>query len=140
MLLLLLLFAAERRTRDGRHVGLVWLGRRQLVVSADDVTVDDAVPVAGDQSAVAGGTGEALDVVDGCRLTGARLTTTSGRTQHHLAGWDVLTTAGAHARRAKHSAHDARHSSWFPLSTTSPVTSTAVLEAHSTSTNRTALV
>ena len=53
----MLLLAPERRTR--RRL------RRQLVVSADDVTVDDAVLVARDESAVTGGTREALDMVDG---------------------------------------------------------------------------
>ena len=43
------------------------------MVAADDVTVDDAILVPGDQTALTGGTCEALDVVDGGRLadTGA---------------------------------------------------------------------
>ena len=75
--------------------------RRQVVVSADDVTVDDAVLVAGDEAAVAGGTREALEVVDGARLAAG------GRSQHHLARRDVLTATGARARRPEHSAHTA---------------------------------
>jgi len=39
------------------------------MVAADDMAVDNAVLVAGDESAVAGGAREALDVVDGARLT-----------------------------------------------------------------------
>jgi len=93
MLLLLLVVLAGQ--------GGQWRGglrRRQLVVAADDVTVDDAVLVAGDEAAVAGGTREALDVVDGRRLAGERA-------QHQLARRDVLTAAGARARRTEHPAH-----------------------------------
>jgi len=85
----MLLLAAERRTRR----------LRQLVVSADDVTVDNTILVTCHQPAVTGSTREAVDVVD-CRslVTGTRL-------QHHLTWWDVLTAAGANSRRTKHSVH-----------------------------------
>jgi len=76
--------------------------RRQLVVAAYDVTVDDAVLVAGHESTVAGGARKALDVVDGGRLTA------SARPQHHLARWYVLTTPSARTRRAKHPADNQR--------------------------------
>jgi len=83
----MLLFATGRRVR-----------LRQLVVSADDMTVDDAVLVTGDESTVARRTREALDVVDGGSLA------TSTRPQHHLTRRDGLTATGAGTRRTKHSA------------------------------------
>jgi len=83
----MLLFATGRRVR-----------LRQLVVSADDVTVDNAILVTGDQSTVARRTREALDVVDGGSLA------TSTRPQHHLTRRDGLTASGAGTRRTKHSA------------------------------------
>jgi len=79
------------------------------VVAADDVAVDDAVLVSGDEAAVAGGTREALDVVDGrpaCRRP-------AERPQNHLTRRDVLTATGARSRRTKHPARDTTTKSYI---------------------------
>ena len=82
----MLLLAGERRTRR----------LRQLVFTADDVTVDNTILVAGRESTMTRGTRETVDMVDGSRLA------TSTRLQHHLARRNVLTTTGAYSRRTKH--------------------------------------
>ena len=82
----MLLLGNERRTRR----------LRKLVLPADDVTVDDAILVAGHEAAVAGGARETVNVVDGRRLTAGTCL------QHHLARRNVLTTTGAYSRRTEH--------------------------------------